>query len=167
MSGMKTDQPRTKEDLLARIAQSWEALNGAIGDLTHEQLTTTDGASGWSIKDEIYHLAAWQRRQLAMLRGTSPAAALGIDEEQFNAHDTDAINVAVHERGREVMLGDALAALETAYRELQAEIEISPDDKLFGPAYPDDPAKGRVVDYIAGNTYEHFDEHRATIEGRK
>ena len=61
--------PRTRADLMARIQRDWAALEETIADLIEEQMSVPD-AGGWSIKDNLAHLTAWEStgRSLMVLR---------------------------------------------------------------------------------------------------
>src|SRR6516164_4671842 len=49
-------QPRSTEELLACIAESWGILNQRITPLNSAQLTAIGPDDGWSVKDHLAHL---------------------------------------------------------------------------------------------------------------
>jgi hypothetical protein len=49
-----------REDLMRREEAGWVELNALVHGLSAEQLTTPGSiAEGWSIKDVMWHIAAW------------------------------------------------------------------------------------------------------------
>ena len=50
--------PQDRAELMQRIQDGWTALEGVIGALGDEQMWMVD-AGGWSIKDNLAHLAVW------------------------------------------------------------------------------------------------------------
>src|SRR5258706_2365113 len=53
------DTPKDKTELIERIRQEYAALERTIGEL-HEEQMTAKPESGWSVKDNLAHIAAWQ-----------------------------------------------------------------------------------------------------------
>ena len=52
--------PDNKTELLDRIDREWNALEDVLSLLGHEQIEVPD-AGGWSAKDNLAHLAEWER----------------------------------------------------------------------------------------------------------
>ena len=59
--------PPTVREVIDRIEEEWEALQRALAPLSEEQMTEP-GTGGWSVKDELAHLAAWARGLAALVR---------------------------------------------------------------------------------------------------
>jgi hypothetical protein len=54
-------QVMIKAELLADIEPAWAALNAALDRLTPTQMTTIKDGQGWTVKDHLIHLTAWER----------------------------------------------------------------------------------------------------------
>ena len=52
--------PPTVQEVLESIEKEWNALQAVFSKLEIDQMTSP-GAEGWSVKDELAHLAAWAR----------------------------------------------------------------------------------------------------------
>jgi hypothetical protein len=50
---MSDELPRTKNELMERIAREWDALQRAFAGLNDAQMSAPD-AGGWSIKDNLF-----------------------------------------------------------------------------------------------------------------
>jgi hypothetical protein len=157
-----------KSDLLQRIAESWSSFDDKVSSLSDLQLTAA-GADGWSAKDHVAHLSAWEESLIALLAGRDRGAAIGLgrDEADTPGHDVDAINALIQRRSRDRSLGDVLAAFRETHQRCVAAVEALSDEDLARPYshfQPNDPGNTHpVIGWIVGNTYEHYDEHAGWI----
>jgi hypothetical protein len=159
-----TRPPRDKAELLARIDREWQALQQAFAGLSEQQMSVPD-AGGWSIKDNLAHLAAWERfMRLHYLGNTPPHEAMGIDQETFQTLDEEGTNAIIFQRNKGRSLTDVLEELSRTHAESLARLEAMSFEEMMKPRLPDDPQKSPVIGVIIGNTYEHYREHRITIE---
>jgi uncharacterized protein (TIGR03083 family) len=159
--------PRTKAGLMARIDRSRSALEAALAGATETQLATP-GAGGWSVKDHLAHLATWEQSLLALLEGRPRYASIGVDRVTQETAGVDALNALIDERNKDRPLTEVLDLFHRSHEEVLASIAPLTDVDLLRPYshyQPDDPPfnPDPVVGWIAGNTYEHFDEHLTSI----
>ena len=151
--------PRTKAELMARIQRDWAALEETIANLTEEQMSVPD-AGGWSIKDNLAHLAAWERYMLdAYLHGRPAHEAMGMDEVTYAAADEDGVNDIIYQRNRDRPVADVLADWRRSHRVVLDHLWSVPFDDLLKPLDPNDPEKRPALGWVIGNTYEHYQEH--------
>jgi hypothetical protein len=150
--------------LLERIETSWRALDQDISRMSEEQLTQTVEEGGWAAKDHLAHLAAWEQKQLAVVEGRPAYAGLGIDEATFAAADIDGLNALIYKRHRDQAALEVLDTLRRSHTQLVAAIEGLSAADLARPDIRGDADSGSLLDGIVGNTYEHYDEHRAWID---
>lgn len=167
----ETERPvRDKAELLARIEPSWTELQRFIARTEPEKLTEPLDAEGWSVKDHLSHIAAWERSMLYLLQRRPRHEGLGVSEELFLADDLDALNAAIHDQTKDRSLDEALADLRWTHEQFLAEIDRHPDASLqqpyshFLPHEPGDEKIAPVMGWLAGDTYEHYDEHRGWME---
>ncbi len=162
--------PQTKADLKRRLDQSWSRLQGRIDVLDERQLTGPADPAGWTAKDHLAHLAAWERSIVYLLQGRPRHEGLGVDEPLYLEGDEDAINAAIQRATRDLPLADVLAELRATRRELLAIIEPISDGDLRQPSshvLPGEPGEddGRpIIERISGNGDAHFAEHLGYIE---
>lgn len=159
--------PATRAELMERAEAAWTALDAALIDLDPHQLGATPSGGGWSIQDHLAHLTVWVQSAVAILAGTSRAAAMGVSDAVWASHDEDDVNAAIADawHGRTAL--DVLTALRTAQAELRERVSALEDDDLARPYsafQPDAPAvTDPVVGWLAGNTYEHVAMHLPAI----
>ena len=161
------DPPPTKAELLARIDRAWSTLQATIAGADEAALTAAE-PDGWSVKDHLAHLAVWQQSLLALLEGRPRHAAMGIDAVTWEAGDEDVINALLHEHHRDRPLPDVLDRSRRSHEQVLAALAPLTDLDLLRPYshyQPDDhPFEADpVVGWIAGNTYEHVEEHLPAI----
>jgi hypothetical protein len=164
------EHPLTKSELLADMERDWTALNVALDRLTETQLTSPTDAQGWTIKDHLMHLVAWEQSVVGLLHGRPRHLALGVDEALYLAGDEDAINAAIQQQTVAVPLSEVLAQLRQTHQQLLAALQPLSDADLRLPYrhyLPDEPADGDgppAIDVIANNSARHFAEHLPWIE---
>lgn len=156
--------PRDQADLLARIASAWTALMQTVEPLTPEQMSA-HGAGTWSIKDNLAHLAEWEQFMLGFhLKGEPPYTVMRIDQATFEKLDEDGINAVLYNRNKDRSARDVLDGLKQSHAKVVATLSQMPYADLLQPHYRDDPERRPVLNWVSGNTYDHYDEHRAAID---
>ncbi len=171
------EQPvTTRAGLLRDIEQSWSELNAALGRLTERQLTEIRDAQGWSVKDHIIHMAAWERSVLAFFQGRPRHEGLGVSEDTYLTGDDDWINAEVQRQTADMPLNQALTQFREVHNQLLALLQSLSDADLHRPySYylPHEPGRGDgppAINVVYGNTAHHFKEHlgwiNALVEGR-
>jgi hypothetical protein len=161
-----TETLTSKAELLELVHREYAALEQAIGQLSEAQLTKPIDGS-WSAKDILAHVAAWQQILLVFHIGRQPfkQAAPGIAVD-YQTSDVDTINEALYQRDRERPLAEVLDTFRRSHQQALATIEGMSESDLFRSYTPpgrDPSSGGQLVNWIAGDTYEHYLEHRETI----
>ena len=159
----ETPPPATVAELLRDIDTAWNALNGAIAQLTDDQMSGPADAAGWTVKDHLAHLAAWENSVLVILRDRRPQhEGLGVNKAIWDAEDIDATNEAVRRDNADAPLDEVLIRLETVHAQLVQTIREITDAELRLPVdhWVSGGGDFPVVHKITGNTSEHYPEHR-------
>ena len=151
-------------ELLERIGRSWDGLQGAVGGLDDERLAAP-GPDGWSIKDHLAHVAAWEAYLLGVLDGADSRAALGIEA----ASDTDEENEIIRRRYAAMPAAEVRRLLADTHARTVRRIEALGDRGLSMPFTHYQPGTTRkdrdspIAGWVGGNTCEHYEEHRSWI----
>lgn len=160
----------SKADLLNAIEGAWTKLNEALDSLTQEQMTQVRDPEGWSVKDHLAHMAAWERSVVVFLQGRPRHEGLGVDEQLYRTGDDDKINAAIQERRKDASLSEALADFRDAHAQLLSQIEPMSDDDMykansdFQPEGAGERDERPIAGMIYSNTANHFAEHQEWIE---
>lgn len=161
---MTEKRPANMAELLSEIEFEWKALSKVIGLLTPEQMTAPD-SGGWSPKDNLAHLAEWMKVLMGYHMDRRPAhEVLGVPPEVTVDWDMDVINPVLFERNRTRPAQEVISELKRLYADLSAKLRSKPFEVLMQPRHPDDPERRPLLDWVLGDTTEHFAEHRRNIE---
>ena len=164
MSMVDPALPRDKKDLMERIETEWLALLHTIEGMTPEQLSAPM-VGGWSAKDNLAHLAAWEQFMLHYhLQGKPPHEGLDLDAESLDRLDETAINAIIYERNRLRSAADVLDNLRRSHAQVLETLDEMSFADLMQPHFPDDPEERPLLGWVIGNTYEHYREHLQNIE---
>lgn len=159
----------TVNELLGEIDAEWTELQLFLDGLSPAQLTGPVDAVGWTAKDHLSHLAAWEGSLVALFQGKPRHEALGIDKPLFESDDYDASNAAIRQLHAGESIGEVLGNLNQTHEALLAELNKLSDDDLRKPQaafLPDDSdADGSypVGSLVRGDTVEHYGEHQEYI----
>lgn len=154
-------------NVLIRIEPEWEKLNALIDSLGPQGLAQA-GDDGWAVKDHLIHIAAWEISLIALLQGADRASAMGAP----GLSETDAINAAVWSAHKDKSPEEALAYFRETHAKLITVLSRLSDDDLeraYNHYQPNDPkpspsGEQPVIDWVAGNTYDHYAEHIGWID---
>lgn len=144
------------------IEAGWNRLLALVESLPPDGLRLA-GPGGWAVKDHLVHLAAWELSTVALLEGLDRATEMGVP----GLDDTEEINAAVWRAHKDLTPEQALAESRHAHERLMALLGRMSDADLqrsynhYQPKDPKEPPAGDrpALDWVAGNTYEHYAEH--------
>ena len=156
--------PASKEELMDRIRSEWDKLMKTAAGLSAEQMHRPD-EGGWSPKDNLAHLAEWMKILMGYHMDRRPShEVLGSAPELTADWDFDKINPFLFERNRHRTAEDVLGELRAVYETLWKRLEGMSYEDVMKPRRAEDPERRPLVLWILGDTAEHFEEHRTTIE---
>lgn len=167
---MSENDNLTKEVLFERIAESWQALNDQLDQLSDQEMTWQRDAAGWSVKDHVAHLAAWENTALYLLEGRPRYFALGIDEDTYRRGNLDEINEDLFHQYAGMSAHEALDRLRMVHEKMMDILEPMTEADFHRPVgyylrqrrKDQDPRP--VIDVVYANTAEHYNEHMAWIQ---
>lgn len=154
------EQHPQREDLVqAPIPDQMRAehaqLEAALAGISDEQFVRPGAFGEWSVKDILAHITFWEQRLLAYFNGARESLIQPGEEEQVAI---DRINAEVFTANRDRPLAEVRAAFASSYQQTLAladalSAEDLADEELFG--------------LFAGDTFEHYREHREMLERLK
>lgn len=150
------------EDLRDQIDRTWNELL----DVAQAKGLATSGRDGWAVKDHLTHVAAWEISLLALIEGRDRTKAMGI--EHLQSEDEDDLNRLIFEMHREKSPAEAERFLRETHAQLMAALDkLKPGDldRPYSHFQPVDRDEHRpVLEWVAGNTYDHYAEHTGWIK---
>ena len=161
---MSEENPKNTAELLSRIESEWRLLMDTIAKFDASQISSPD-SGGWSPKDNLAHITEWMNILLGYHMDNRPNhEILGVAPEVTAEWDFDAINKILLERNRDRSVEDVLGELKTVYARVMDRLMATPFEELLKPRHPEDPQSSPLLASVIGDTYEHFAEHRESIE---
>jgi hypothetical protein len=151
------DPKALKAGLHQSQADFWTALDG----VEESRLVDKRAVDGWSLKDVVGHIAAWEELIIEAARHiydpSQPAVSVfGDDIESMNA-----IMAAKREANSWETERQSLLDTQTAMNEFVAQL-LPGDYRLRGPyPWPDD--QGTLAELIT-HTSEHYEDHLSDVE---
>ena len=137
--------------LLEAIQAAYDRFDATLANLSDAQMTSPGGGGGeWAVKDALAHLTWWEQYTLRRFNGEPQLIQDGADENAV----LDGTNQRVYEENHHKSLAEVLAEFRETFRQIRAAVEALPEDRLA-----DENTQG----LIAGNTFDHYDEHLQTI----
>lgn len=155
--------PKSKAELMSQIEREWSALMDVVGQLSSEEMLTPD-EGGWSPKDNLAHLTEWMNILVDFYLDHRPAhEVIGVDPAVTENWDFELMNDIMFKRDRHQLVEQVLTELKSTYAKVLARLESMTFDDLMKPRDENDPGKDPIINWVIGNTSDHFAEHRETI----
>lgn len=148
-------EPMSAAQLAATIRTTSARMELLLATISVEQMNQPGAVGVWSVKDVLAHLAYWQRYAAELLS----AAARGVQPALDGDDETERSNASVVAQYYQRPLASALADWQAAREDLLDQLDQISDADLNDPdrfAWSD----GRtLLDRVAGNSYDHEQEH--------
>jgi hypothetical protein len=156
------DKQLTTAQLLEvmRAARSnWDALLAEAGEA---RLTEPDVEGDWSIKDIIAHITyfeTWATNCLMAIRRGEP-----LPRPEYKGLSIDEENALIYEHQRSLPLADVLRNSQISFQRSIESVQGLHDNDLYDLEFTHaSGADWSVHDLLEGDTYEHYQEHSASV----
>lgn len=158
-----SQQTESVEGLVARIEEQWRALEVQISRYPADVLTGPADDAGWTIRDHLAHLTAWEGSVLGIVRDARPQnETMGVDRALWDADDLDAINERIRAQTANDSIAKVLETRETTHRDLLAALDAVSVERLrqrWTDGVGDASEAPTILEKVIGNTVEHYPEH--------
>ena len=157
----------SRDALVQHIDSTWNELLNYLSSLSEEQLTRPTDAAGWTAKDHVIHIAAWEKAALALIEGKSKREALDISEEIWALDEDDPINAVLQERYQAMPLDEVMQTLRQNHERILAKIKSMTDADLMLPFkhyQPHSSSERPMIDYVQWDTEKHYIDHLPWIQ---
>lgn len=145
-----------KTELIEAMRRDRAALDTLVGALDDAQLTQPALDAGWSVKDVLAHVSAWERLCASWLEDV----AHGRMPERPEVRDVDGTNAREYERARDLPRREILAASRRSYEAILdsvralSEADLADQTRFGWPTWQ----------MASSNSDEHYREHTDQIE---
>ena len=145
-------QPLVAETL-ARMDEGWAVFRRRVHALPSQRVELHIAAGTWTLKQMLAHVAVWHELTVeALARLVETGGVPGPTDE------TDAINARAARGAIGRTAGEVVFALDDSYLRAHRAVGRLTDEQLSAH-------DGWAVAMIAGNTYDHYTEHLADLDG--
>jgi hypothetical protein len=160
-------RPGSKTELLERMRagrEKWDALIARIPDSARTEPAL---AGGWSVKDLIAHVAAYENWTAAQIRAANEGRAptnrelYGTDElpDDPEGWDIDRQNALIYAQYKETSLPEVIAFSSQAFADLVAAVEAVPDEDFARTGAQTWTEDSTLLEIIPGQCYAHYQQH--------
>jgi hypothetical protein len=153
-----------KAEAMELIQSERQALESVLAELSEEQMSQPGVENSWSVKDILAHITDWESRMVQWiaesLRGEVPQRpAPGMTWD-----DLDRLNEQTYLLNKDRKLGDVLADFHRSYERAFDVVEALTEEDLIDPRRFAWREGNPLWHMVAGNMWEHYQEHRESIE---
>lgn len=142
-----------KNKVLEKLEKGWGEFTDSFSDLTEGQMTQTPHDGGWSIKDILAHVRAWEEEALKYLPLITEGKRLPRYKDLYGG--IDAFNALVQRENKEKPLNKTLEDLAETHRRLLDYLKSVPETQYLNGA--------RFRRRLAADTLSHYPQHTRTI----
>ena len=150
-------RPTSKIELIATARTCHAALDAFLAAQPQRVLTRPNPDTGWSIKDILAHLTAWEQMCLgwwrAGLRGEKP----NLPAEGYKWSQLPALNAAIWKANHRRRYADVLLDYRASFDEIMATIDGLTNTQLFSREQVDWTGTNTLGAYFVSATSSHYD----------
>ena len=152
----------SKQDLTTNIQRERAQLDALLAGLDDEALLRPARDDGWTAKDILAHLTAWEQRLLRWIERWRETGDPGRPEVGVTWDEFDGLNERDYVAAKEQSLADTQGNAHESYEAIKTALDAMSDDELtVRPETADGPSWAWIV---GANTYRHYQEHRSELE---
>jgi hypothetical protein len=160
-------QPGSKTELLERMRAGREEWDALIARIPESVRTEPALAGGWSVKDLIAHVAAYENWTAAQIRAANEGRAptnrelYGVDEmpDDPEAWDLDRQNAAIYARYKEMPLTEVMTFSRQAFADLVAAVGGIAEEDITRTGAQTWTGDRTLLEIIPGQCYAHYAQH--------
>jgi hypothetical protein len=142
-----------KEQIIDRLENRWQEFLHSFEGLSESQMTRPGPDGGWSIKDILVHVRAWEEEALKYLPIILQNQRLPRYKDLYGGINT--FNAMTNETNKDLPLKTAVSNLENTHNQLLVYLSSVPEEH-FGSGT-------RFRRRLAADTYNHYPEHTDMI----
>ena len=151
-----------KDALLKRTQEERAALDDVYVTLTDDELCAPVLDGGWTMKDALAHITAWEQRVLKASAATARGEQNVWPEPGYTMADVDRLNERDYLANKERPLADVRRDAQASFADYVRWIEGFTPDQIAGELR--DTPGIKLEQIIRANGDEHYREHLDAIE---
>jgi uncharacterized damage-inducible protein DinB len=155
-----------KSQLLKSYNVSRAVLSDFLASLSEAQAVKPVDEAGWTVKDHLAHLAAWQNGIIALLQRKPRYKAMGLPAAAAEERNVDHINEQIRAAQGSLTLEQVIKLLDVADANfLSVLAKLTTADLIKPYAYyakirkPSEQESEPIYGWVEGNSWHHIEEH--------
>ena len=158
-SGKQASEPINKEQLIGKIREARDKLDGLVAQLDDDRMLQPNVAGDWSMKDVLAHITWHEREMVQVLQARALAGSdlwlLPLGER----------NQAIYEKNRDLPLETVRSEAMRVFSLLLKELGALDEEDLHDPGrFAEMPREWRPWQLLAENTYQHYYDHLYDVQ---
>lgn len=167
------NNPTTKAEVLDAIESSHQDMMRLLAALSAEERTAPVFDDGWSVKDHLAHINAWENMTIgwteASLRGENvqryaPGFTYSNDDEAESVMHR--LNDHLYEQNRERSWDEVIREFRRTHQRILDRVKALSEQDIFDPNRFAWRQGNPLIGLLEGNTYGHYREHIGWIQAR-
>ena len=147
-----------KTDLVRHVLDAWNEFRAFTDALPDVEWTTNTDPAGWTVKDHVVHVTAWDEADIAVtFQGVTKQQALSLSDDAWMSLDWDMMNAEI----RDHHLGDSVAQVranqQPVFEQILSIIEGFSDQELA--SFMEVPGLSRGEHPLRDDLYHNFPYH--------
>ena len=152
-----------KASILKELSASYTTLEDFLASLDEKNYVSEGVIPGWSIKDILAHINSWHHRLLTILEAAKHNEEPSLSGPD-NVEELDKLNAQFYQENKSLPLDEALAEFHSSYQHIFDITQAMADEDLLNPHRFAWTNGQPLWQSIAGDTYEHYQEHLIQIQ---
>jgi len=145
-----------RRELMHNLQAGRRRLEDALAGLRDDTLLAPALDNGWSVKDLLAHLAFWEKRAGDIYLGLVIGDIADLEGADLTV---DELNARALKQSRPASLAQVRENEAWAFHALRRLAAAAPEEHLFDPLCFVWTGGRPFAEWIADNTYGHYDEH--------
>ncbi len=158
-----------KAEMLDHIRREHARMEDLLASLDRARLVAPILDRGWTIKDYLAHLAAWEKLMLgwveSSVQGQEPIRFTSgfIETPETGEETMQRLNDYLYEQNKSRSLDEVLQDFRDTHKQVVEQLSAVSEADLFDPNRFPWLHGAPLIGNVAGNTYEHYQEHYGWI----
>ncbi len=157
-----------KQHLIDAVREEYDAWEELLSGLSQKQITAPDLPNGWSVKDVVAHIRAWQMRSVARFEAAAqnrePEYPKWPGSQDPDSEDSpDATNAWIYETYRNYRWPDLYDEWSKQFLHLIELVREVPERELLDSSKYKWMNGYALADVLLG-TYDHHQEHLEKLQ---
>ena len=162
-----SSRPGSKTELLERMRAGREEWDALIAQIPDSARTESALAGGWSVKDLIAHVAAYENWTAAQIRAANEGRAptdrelYGVEEmpDDPEGWDLDRQNAAIYAQYKEMPLTEVMTFSSQAFADLVAAVAAVSDEDFARSGAQTWTGDRTLLEVVPEQCYAHYGQH--------